>query len=321
MNKLKNYVLRLLCFCLSFLLLCGCEANGQAAVPPTKNTAAAASDNDSAAFAQGGYVAPDMQNSDFHADLAVEGAGVKIDTSAAAKGYVAVQAVNDKRMKFIIRKDETEYKYDLPNNGETTIFPLQSGDGDYTLHACQNTSDTKYTEIFSQSVTVTLESETTPFIRPNQQVNYTNSSECVALAQDLAKNAADEVALVSAVYEYVKKNIKYDYEFAKNAPKGYISSPDKTLSSEKGICVDYAALVAAMLRSQGIPTKMITGYVSPNDLYHAWNMIYLKGTGWITVEIKASANQWQRVDLTFAATGADASFAGDGTNYLDRFVY
>lgn len=319
MNKIKNYVLRLLCLCMSCLLLCACNSTVQA--DPVNNSSVSANGVSSSGLPQGGYTAPPMQTSDFHADLAAEGAGVKIDASAASQGYVAVQAVNDKRMKLIIRKGDVEYKYDLPNNGETAIYPLQSGNGTYTLHACQNTADNKYTEIFSQAVDVTLESETAPFLRPNQQVNYTQSSECVVLAQNLAKASADEVALVAAVYEYVKKNIKYDYEFAKNAPKGYISEPDKTLTSKKGICVDYAALVAAMLRSQGIPAKMITGYVSPDDLYHAWNMIYLEGTGWITVEIKASANQWQRVDLTFAATGADASFAGDGTNYLDRYVY
>lgn len=319
-NRICN-ALRLLCLCLLLLPLTGCGGDpAPAATAPPSSTATAATSSDSAT-AQGGYTAPPMQTAEFHPEQAVEGGGVKIDLSAVSQGYVAVQAQNDQRMKFIIRKGEVEYKYDLPGNGETTIYPLQSGDGSYTFHAYQNTSGSSYIEVFTQSAEVTLESETAPFVRPSQQVNYTAQSQCVTLAAQLAGSAADQPALVSAVYKYVQDNIKYDYDFAANAPKGYVAAPDATLSSKKGICVDYAALVAAMLRSQGVPTKMITGYVSPGDLYHAWNMIYLEGTGWITVEIKASANQWQRVDLTFAANGADGNFIGDGTSYVDRYVY
>ena len=88
---------------------------------------------------------------------------------------------------------------------------------------------------------------------------------------------------------------------------------DETLSTKKGICYDYAALAAAMLRSQGIPTKLITGYVSRggSELYPAWNMIWLEASGWLTVEIRAPRHAWQRIDLTFAAAGQSA-FVGDG---------
>ena len=77
-----------------------------------------------------------------------------------------------------------------------------------------------------------------------------------------------------------------------------------TLASGTGICFDYASLGAAMLRSLGIPCQVITGYVSPDDVYHAWNMVYIDGE-WISVEISIKPNSWTRVDLTFAASGAD----------------
>ena len=76
-----------------------------------------------------------------------------------------------------------------------------------------------------------------------------------------------------------------------------------------------------MLRSQGIPTKLVFGYVSPDDLYHAWNMFYTKETGWVTVGFEAPKNQWTRLDLTFSAGGAGGEFIGDGSNYTDMFYY
>ena len=96
-------------------------------------------------------------------------------------------------------------------------------------------------------------------------------------------------------------------------------SPDETLALGTGICFDYASLSAAMLRSLGIPCKVVTGYVSPDGVYHAWNLVYINGS-WTSVEFSVRAGEWSRVDLTFAAAGAGDT-VGDGTSYTDRYVY
>ena len=127
--------------------------------------------------------------------------------------------------------------------------------------------------------------------------------------------------MVSAVYAYIVDHIAYDTPKAETIGTGYLSDADETLATGKGICIDYAVLAAAMLRSQGVPTKVITGYVAPNDLYHAWNMIWLEETGWITVKIEVDRETWTREDLTFAAGGADAEFIGDGSNYREYKTY
>ena len=61
--------------------------------------------------------------------------------------------------------------------------------------------------------------------------------------------------------------------------------------------------------------------MSPNDVYHAWNMFYTEETGWVTVEYEVKDDGWNRLDLTFSANGADSDFIGDGTNYLDVHYY
>ena len=108
---------------------------------------------------------------------------------------------------------------------------------------------------------------------------------------------------------------------AATVQSGYLPTPDETMQTGKGICFDYAALAASMLRSQGIPTRMVFGYVAPDQLYHAWNMFYTEETGWVTVKFEVSANSWVRLDLTFAANGADNKFIGDGSNYADVYYY
>ena len=100
---------------------------------------------------------------------------------------------------------------------------------------------------------------------------------------------------------------------------GYLPDPDSTLESKTGICFDYASLAAAMLRSQEIPCKLITGYV--DEIYHAWNMIYFEEYGWITVEISAPSQAWTRVDITFASTGVATEDLLNDALYTVRYVY
>ena len=102
---------------------------------------------------------------------------------------------------------------------------------------------------------------------------------------------------------------------------GYLPVPDSTMSEKKGICFDYASLAASMLRSQGVPTQIIFGYVAPDDVYHAWNKFYTEDGGWTLAEFKVSGSDWNRIDLTFYANGASSKFIGDGTNYMEAYTY
>ena len=194
------------------------------------------------------------------------------------------------------------------------------GDGTYSFRVLENTSGTKYAVIYETSASVTLDDEFQPYIRPSEMVNYTADSACVAKAAELAQMAGDDAGVAAQVFAYVTQNITYDSAKAASVEDGYLPDPDATLAAGTGICYDYAALTAAMLRSQGIPAKLITGYVEPGEIYHAWNMIWLENTGWITVGFEAPAHSWQRIDTTFAA-GAGADFTGDGTSYTDRYTY
>lgn len=271
--------------------------------------------------AAGSYDPPEMKWSEFHPEAAQGDTGAAIDTSCVSDGYVAVSAMSDHRLKFQVVKGEETYNYDLRNDGTPSILPLQCGDGSYSFRIMENIVDKKYAVKFEVTADVKLNSEFEPFLRPNDYVNYDEDSACVKQASEFSKAASSEVDVVTSVYDFVCKNIKYDVKKAESVERMYLPDPDETLSSGKGICFDYASLAASMLRSQGIPTKVIFGYVSPDDLYHAWNMFYTEETGWVTAEFKVDNKAWTRLDLTFAANGSDAKFIGDGSNYSDLYQY
>ena len=264
---------------------------------------------------------PDFMDASFHEELAENEGRVRLDLSALEQGYVAVSATSDKRLKFQVIKDEDTYTYDLASDGTPSVFPLQSGDGDYRFRVMENVVDKKYSELCARTCEVRLLDEFQPFLRPSSYVNYRPDSECVKKAEELVKGADDDPAVVKAVYNCVCESVKYDREKAASVKSGYLPDPDETLRTGKGICFDYAALAASMLRSQGIPTKMVFGYVAPKDLYHAWNMFYTEETGWVVVTFAVNPKDWTRIDLTFSANGADSSFIGDGSNYSDVYYY
>lgn len=270
---------------------------------------------------EGGFISSEFHDSVYHEDLAEGDSGVKIDHSAAEEGYIGVSAVSSSKLKFQVLKGEDTYTYDLSSDGEPSIFPLQCGDGEYLLRVMENVVDKKYAELYSTTISVELLDEFQPFLRPSDYSDYSIDSKCVKKAQELASKASDSIDFISSVYELVCSTVSYDKEKAANMKAGYLPVPDETLSTGKGICFDYASLAAAMMRSQGIPVKIVFGYVAPNDIYHAWNMFYTRETGWITVSFEVKSDVWTRLDLTFSANGANADFIGDGSNYADVYYY
>lgn len=187
----------------------------------------------------------------------------------------------------------------------------------------ENISGTKYATVLSLSCTVTLTDEFAPFLRPNQYVDYSNAVNTVAKAKELTAGMTDPLDKVQAVYNYVVKNITYDKQKAATVQSGYLPVLDTVLATKTGICFDYAALMTGMLRSQGVPCKLVVGYAG--TAYHAWISVWSEKDGWIDGVIYFDGTSWQRMDPTFASSGKQSAsimqYIGDGKNYTTKYVY
>ena len=118
-----------------------------------------------------------------------------------------------------------------------------------------------------------------PFSLSHQYTWFTEDSAAITKASELAEGASDGLDVITSRYNYVIENVSYDDEKARTVQSGYLPDVDDTLASGKGICFDYAALMTAMLRSQGIPTKLEIGY--SGEIYHAWISTYIEEIGWV----------------------------------------
>lgn len=265
------------------------------------------------------YAIPLFLDSGFHPEAAEDCGAFLLDCSCMADGYIALLSQSGSTRKFQIEMGEERYNYTIPD-AEPVVLPLNLGDGTYTFRMLENVGDNRYAVLWSEDRQVTMTDEFRCFLHPSQMANYGPDSRCVQKARELAANCATDLDAAGAIYAYLVKHIRYDSEKAASVTSGYLPDPDETLASGKGICFDYASLAAAMMRSLGIPCKLITGFVD-GDVYHAWNCFYIQGQGWVTVGIKASPNSWQRVDITFAASGRSTAELTDDENYTTRYTY
>ncbi len=257
-------------------------------------------------------------------DLVKKNQRVEIDYSHTADGYVIAQVLQDsgKRWKAQIKGPSTTYTYNLtPEEG--AVFPLSDGSGSYTITVYENVTGNKYAAVLSVSTTVELKDEFGPFLYPNQYVDHAAAPNAVAKAAELTETKTTELAKVEAVYDFVVKELTYDRELAKTVTSGYLPDLDRVLEKKSGICFDYAALMTGMLRSQGVPCKLVVGYAG--TAYHAWISVWTQEHGWVDSVIYFNGSAWQRMDPTFASSGGNSKaiqqYIGDGSNYTAKYFY
>ncbi len=249
---------------------------------------------------------------------------VSLDASNIGQGYVMVRYTGDNRkVKLQIETpEEITYTYLLSQEKIYETFPLPGGDGSYTMTVLENVDGDMYSVAFEQEIPVQIEDEFLPFLYPNQYVSFTPGSAAIAKGQELSEGAHSDLEVITEIYHFITGTIVYDTEKAASVSYGYLPDIDETLSTKKGICFDYAALTAAMLRSQKIPTRREVGYAG--EAYHAWISCYVEETGWIDNIIEFDGSSWSLMDPTFAASTNSRDlkqFIGDGSNYVVKYYY
>jgi len=249
---------------------------------------------------------------------------VSICLSHLGDGYFSARFTGDSpKVKLqLTAENSLTYTYDLPVDGEWTIFPVSLGSGHYTLGVYSNIEATMYAEVYGTEFDVSLNDEFSPFLYPNQYVWFTGDTRAIGLAKDLCFAANNDLEAVSFIYNYVVTHVTYDQEEAENVQSGYLPVVDEVLETGKGICFDYAALMASMLRTQNIPTRLEIGYAG--SAYHAWISCYIKEIGWVNGIIQFDGTDWSLMDPTLASNQGERKlkeFIGDGSNYRTVYYY
>ncbi|QTE70766.1 transglutaminase domain-containing protein [Clostridiales bacterium FE2011] len=215
-----------------------------------------------------------------------------IDCSNMSEGYIMVKAKKTtKRLKLQIATSGAKLNYDLNSDGEYEVFPLQFGNGKYQISLFENVSGKKYSKEGTVKLNVKMPDELSCFLYPNQYVSYNENTACVQQAEKLCEGMTDQTEIYGTICKYVLKNFVYDYIKSVTVKPGLLPQIDDCWNNKMGICQDLAAMTCAMLRSQGVPARLMIGTVGSNT-YHAWVVAVVNGKNEFfdpTAEMNASS--------------------------------
>ena len=216
-----------------------------------------------------------------------------VDSSNSADGYIMVKTAQDKkRMKLRISIGGSALNYDINNEGNFEVFPLQFGRVNYTVTLYRNVEGKKYKEVGQVTVSPKgMEDELRCFLYPNQYVNYTDETECIKVAGDLCKNITSPSEIYKTVCNYVVSNFSYDFIKSVTVKPGMLPDINECWNKKMGICQDLSAMTCAMLRSQGVPARLMIGTLG-SGTPHAWVLAVVDGEDKFfdpTAELNASS--------------------------------
>ena len=202
-----------------------------------------------------------------------------VDSSHSAEGYILVKVnkKTNKRLKVRISADGNDLNYDLNSDGNYEVFPLQFGRVNYTVRIFRNVEGKKYAQAGQVNVSPReMEDELRCFLYPNQYVNYTEETECVKIAGKLCKDITEQAKIYKTVCSYVVSNFAYDYIKSVTVKAGQLPDIDYCWKNKMGICQDLSAMTCAMLRSQGVPARLMIGVLG-SGTPHAWVVAVVDG--------------------------------------------
>jgi len=240
----------------------------------------------------------------------------EIDYSNISDGYIMIRYLKPTELELrilVTTPNNKVYTYRIEPDSEFHIFSLTEGDGKYEIGIFKQINkfeSTKYTPVLRQTIQVRLNHEHAPFLIPSNYISFSNNSLFLEMTSRL-KGIDDERAAIHEINKFVVGSIKYDKIQARDTDCWYIPDLDRAYTELTGICSDYAVLMTAMVRSIGIPARMVTGYTK--DGFHAWIEVHIESTG------------WERRDPTIEATGKikrnSRSYISNDENYAPMFNY
>lgn len=209
-------------------------------------------------------------------DVRIDG-NLRLDCSNTMDGYVMMSVATPSANAFKVQVtiNGNQLIYDLNNQGNYEVLPLQFGTGDYSISLFENVAGSKYASGGQVNLNVPSMYENAAFLVPNQYVNYTVDSPSVKRAEEETAGMSSQSEIFEKVCNIIGSEFSYDFVRAQTIQAGTLPEVDSTYNNRAGICQDLSAVMISMLRSSGVPSRLIIGYA--DGYYHAWTISVVDG--------------------------------------------
>jgi len=209
-------------------------------------------------------------------------------------------------------KGDTKYYYPLKPDGIIHGFPLQLGNGEYKVSVLSNITGNQYGYVKTETLSINLKDPNIVYLNSIQTITWTPESAAAKKNIQLTVGITDTSKSINASYDFIVKNVTYNYDKINSLTTDYTPNPDETLRVLNGICYDYSSLFAAMKRSEGVPIKLVKGYNRYTDVYHAWNEVFINGK-WVVVDTT--------FDSVYYSNKQEYTFQKNSSDYTKVYEY
>ena len=213
------------------------------------------------------------------------------------------------RLSMIAFEDPVEYVVTLEPNGEHWLLaldiPTQLADesvmtADYQLISQKEINDLRrYTISSLLSYQFGLQ-ESSDYLQLTRSYPAENNPRTIALGQTLAQRYQNPEEIVQHVLAMFRDQ---SYVYTLRPPILRDNEVDRFLfDTRRGFCENYAGSFALLMRTAGIPARVVTGYqggeynkvgnyliVRQSDA-HAWTEVWFKEKGWVRVDPTAAVS-------------------------------
>jgi transglutaminase-like putative cysteine protease len=226
-----------------------------------------------------------------------------------------------------VARSEQRYQVEITDNLQSQWLPLPypaagiaAADGDWRYDAStldvvatdRTTEGLRY-DVTSLEVTPTPEQLSGPPPAPGRLVELLElPADLPPVVRDLAREvtleATDNYGRAVALQQWFRSGGGFVYDLSVDPGNG---SNDLVafLEERRGYCEQYAATMAIMARSLGIPARVAVGYLrggQPQPGFwvvraqdaHAWPELYFEGVGWVRFEPTPAARTGSAPDYT-----------------------
>ena len=215
----------------------------------------------------------------------------------------------------------------LKVNGDYRVLEIKSDGSIYTTRPAEGSPGGGENDSPETIGVYTAEADTrnpAPYVRDSNSRNYPPhvaflylqvprlDPRIARLAKDVTESAGSNYARARAVEEYLRNNFGYTLELPGREPDPLAHF---LFERKKGHCEYFASSMAVMLRTLGIPSRVVNGFRGGeyNDLTssyivrekdaHSWVEAYFPEYGWVTFDptpagdAVVSSGGWSRMEL------------------------